>query len=282
METILITNNPAIAADAEAAGVSRIMVDLEIHGKKERQASRNTFISQHKKEDINAVRKVITKCQLIVRINPWHGDSLDEIEYAIGNGADIIMLPMIKDLADFYKFINAIRGRAEPLPLVETAYSMNNLDEIAGNPAISELYIGLNDLHLELGMSFLFEPLACGILDKMAQSIKAAGKTFGFGGIAAIGSGELPAERILAEHARLGSSRIILSSRFGKDVEIANDDGRVERLQMALGKLNEAYNRLCTRSREQQELDREMTADMINVIADRLKHKIPSPLAGEG
>jgi uncharacterized protein Veg len=228
METILITNNPAIAADAQQAGVTRIMVDLENTGKKERQASRNTFISEHKKEDI-------------------------------------------RSMSDFYGFTHAVAGKAEPLPLIETVYSMKNLEEIAVNPAIRELYIGLNDLHLELGLSFLFEPLASGIVDKMVHSIKAAGKSFGFGGIAAIGSGELPAERILAEHARLGSSRIILSSRFGKDVEITKDEGRVERLHTALGKLNEAYTRLSQRDRQQQELDKEMTADMINVIADRLK-----------
>lgn len=271
METILITNNPAIAADAEEAGVTRIMVDLENHGKKERQASRNTFISQHKKEDISSVRRVLTRCSLIVRINPWHDGSEAEIEYAIENGADIIMLPMIKDMADVHNFIDSVAGRAEPLPLIETIYSMKNIDEIAGNPAIHELYIGLNDLHLELGMSFLFEPLACGILDKMAESINDAGKSFGFGGIAAIGSGELPAERILAEHARLGSNRIILSSRFCKDVDIADATGRAQRLRAAIGKLSEAYERLRQRSNEQQKLDKEMTADMINVIASRLK-----------
>jgi citrate lyase beta subunit len=271
METILITNNPAIAADAQQAGVTRIMVDLENTGKKERQASRNTFISEHKKEDISVVRRVITKCPLIVRVNAWHDGAPEEIEYSIGNGADIIMLPMIRSMSDFYGFTHAVAGKAEPLPLIETVYSMKNLEEIAVNPAIRELYIGLNDLHLELGLSFLFEPLASGIVDKMVHSIKAAGKSFGFGGIAAIGSGELPAERILAEHARLGSSRIILSSRFGKDVEITKDEGRVERLHTALGKLNEAYTRLSQRDRQQQELDKEMTADMINVIADRLK-----------
>jgi|CXWL01.1.fsa_nt_gi citrate lyase beta subunit len=270
METILITNDPNIAKDAQEAGVTRIMVDLESAGKKERQATRNTFISKHQKEDIIVVRRVLSKCPLIVRINPWNSDSKPELEYAIENGADIIMLPMIKSVSDVQDFIVSIAGRAKPLPLIETIYSMEHLREIAENPAISELYIGLNDLHLELGMNFLFEPLALGLLDKMTAVIKDAGKSFGFGGIAAIGSGELPAERILAEHARLGSRRIILSSRFCKDVEITEAVGRVSRLKDALGKLDETYNRLRQRSLEQQQEDAKLTAEMISAIANRL------------
>ena len=270
METILITNDPNIAKDAQEAGVTRIMVDLESAGKKERQATRNTFISKHQKEDIIVVRRVLSKCPLIVRINPWNSDSKPELEYAIENGADIIMLPMIKSVSDVQDFIVSIAGRAKPLPLIETIYSMEHLREIAENPAISELYIGLNDLHLELGMNFLFEPLALGLLDKMTAVIKDAGKSFGFGGIAAIGSGELPAERILAEHARLGSRRIILSSRSCKDVEITEAVGRVSRLKDALGKLDETYNRLRQRSLEQQQEDAKLTAEMISAIANRL------------
>lgn len=270
METILITNAPDIAADAEAAGVPRIMVDLENNGKKERQASRNTFISKHQKEDIAAVRSVLKKCQLIVRINPWYAGSPDEIEHAISSGADIIMLPMITALTDLQNFIKEIAGRAKPLPLIETIYSMKNLKEIVKNPDIAELYIGLNDLHLELGMNFLFEPLAIGILDEMIGDIKAAGKSFGFGGIAAIGSGELPAERILAEHARLGSSRIILSSRFCRDVDITEPSGRTARLKSAVEKLVDTYEGFRQRSPEQQQEDAKITAEMINVIAGRL------------
>jgi len=52
IKTIIITNDPGIAADIVVAGVTRVMVDLETGGKKERQKSRSTFISSHLKEDI--------------------------------------------------------------------------------------------------------------------------------------------------------------------------------------------------------------------------------------
>ncbi len=271
MDTILITNDPEIARDAQEAGVSRIMVDLEANGKIERQASRNTFISKHRKEDIAPVRRVLDKCPLIVRINPWHSGSEAEIEYAIANGADVIMLPLIQDMKEVYSFITCIDGRARPLPLIETIYSMEHLHQIANLPEIAALYIGLNDLHLELKMNFLFEPLSLGMLDKMADTINKTGKPFGFGGIATMGSGELPAERVLAEHARLGSSRIILSSSFCKEVQITQPEDRVTRLQNALGKLYDAFNKFKERSFGQQQEDARLTNDMINIIANRLK-----------
>jgi hypothetical protein len=271
METILITNDPEIALDAQEAGVSRIMVDLELTGKVERQASRNTFISKHSKEDIALVRRVLDKCPLIVRVNQWNDGSEVEIEHAIAAGADAIMLPMIQDIKHVHAFIGCIAGKAKPIPLIETIYSVEHLQQIATLPEIEFLYIGLNDLHLELKLNFLFEPLASGILDEMAGIIRAAGKEFGFGGIAAMGSGELPAERILAEHARLGSSCIILSSRFCRDVAITEAEGRIERLQNALGKLQDAYNKFRERNIEQQQEDSVLTTEMINIIANRLK-----------
>lgn len=267
MKTILITNDVGIATDAQQAGVTRIMVDLESIGKKERQASRNTFISKHQKEDIATIRNVLKTSQLIVRINPWYFESASEIEYAIAHGADIIMLPMIKNIVDIQEFVECIAGRAVPLPLIETVYSMENISQIAENSAIQELYIGLNDLHLELGLAYLFEPIALGLIDKMASVIKAAGKPFGFGGIAAIGSGELPAEQVLAEHARLGSDCVILSSRFCSDVNINEPLGRIERLKTAVGKINETYNSLLLRSVEQQQADARLTTEKIISIA---------------
>ena len=37
---------------------------------------------------------------------------------------------------------------------------------------------------------------------------------FGFGGIARIGEGDLPSDKILGEHVRLGSTSVILSRTF--------------------------------------------------------------------
>ena len=48
----------------------------------------------------------------------------------------------------------------------------------------------------------------------LAKKFKQADIPFGFGGIASIGKGMLPAEKIIREHYRLGSTRVILSRSF--------------------------------------------------------------------
>ena len=48
----------------------------------------------------------------------------------------------------------------------------------------------------------------------MCLKFKLKGVPYGFGGIAAIGTGTLPAETVLKEHYRLGSSSVILSRSF--------------------------------------------------------------------
>ena len=276
LKTIIITNDPSIATDAEAAGVSRIMVDLEIMGKKERQASRNTFITTHSKEDIGPVRTALKTAELIVRINPWYEGSPAEIEDAITRGADRIMLPMIENVDDFRAFSDAVSDRVCILPLVENAYSMEHLEDILKNPHVDEVYFGLNDLHLSLGHTFLFEPLALGMIDAMAEAAKTRGIPFGFGGMAMIGSGELPAEMILGEHVRLGSSCVILSSRFCQDIEIAKPEGRKTRLMDALQKISMCYDTLLARSPEAAQKNHQQVVEKIHTITSRLRDKLHS------
>ncbi|MGA9468568.1 MAG: hypothetical protein WBV10_13125, partial [Exiguobacterium marinum] len=76
------------------------------------------------------------------------------------------------------------------------------------------IHIGLNDLHLSYNQSFLFEPLTNGLVETIITQIRAVGIPYGFGGIARIGEGRVPAEKIIAEHKRLGSSLVILSRSF--------------------------------------------------------------------
>ena len=60
----------------------------------------------------------------------------------------------------------------------------------------------------------MFQLLENGILDSVANNINQKKIKFGFGGIARIGHGVLPAEQILTEHSRLHSSSVILSRTF--------------------------------------------------------------------
>lgn len=150
----------------------------------------------------------------MVRVNPLHEDSEKEIEAVIEGGADLIMLPMFHCAKEAEEFVDIIRQRAKVMLLVETKEAYESIEQIVKVPGIDEIHIGLNDLHLSYDMTFMFEPLANGMIDKICGVIKDAGIPYGFGGVAKLGEGLLPAERVLGEHYRLGSSMVILSRAF--------------------------------------------------------------------
>lgn len=214
---MMITNDPKEAKIAETCGVSIIFVDLEINGKQERQGHRNTFISTHKMSDISRIKRSLTKAELLVRLNPLHDGSKEEIEQAIINGADILMLPMFRTALEVSVFSEYIGGRVKFIPLIETKDATLNIKDIVKVKGITELFIGLNDLHMEYGYDFMFELVSEGIIDEIVKPIKKANLSFGFGGVACVGEGAIPAEYVLSEHLRLGSNSVILSRDFRKN-----------------------------------------------------------------
>ena len=56
IDLLQITNDPALARRCDALPGMRLFVDLEVNGKAERQAGRNTFISTHRMEDIGRIK----------------------------------------------------------------------------------------------------------------------------------------------------------------------------------------------------------------------------------
>lgn len=220
LKLMYITNNTDVAKVAEAAGVDRIFVDLEYIGKSLRQGGMDTVQNRHTIDDIASIRKVLEKSELLVRVNPIHNatneymSSEDEISLSIEAGADIVMLPYFKTVSEVNRFIDAVNGKANTMLLFETAESIENIDEILAIHGIDEVYIGLNDLSLSYGNKFMFELLANGTVERIAKKFVELDYTFGFGGIAALSKGLLPAEYIIREHYRLGSSSVILSRSF--------------------------------------------------------------------
>ena len=214
MRLLYITKDPAVGRVAENAGVDWIFVDMEYRGKSDRQANRDTVISAHTLEDVLAMRQAITHSQLMVRINPWGEWSRQEVEDVVQAGADIIMLPFFTTATEVSAFIREVAGRAKTCLLLETMDAITVLDQILAVPGIDFVHIGLNDLHIERRTTFMFEFLADGGVDAIAVKLRAAGLMFGFGGMARIGGLVPPAERILAEHFRMGSTGVILSRSF--------------------------------------------------------------------
>ncbi|MBO4461519.1 MAG: aldolase, partial [Lachnospiraceae bacterium] len=76
---------------------------------------------------------------------------------------------------------------------------------------------------------FMFELLANGTVEKICKEISEAGIPYGFGGIARLGYGDVPAELVISEHYRLGSTRAILSRAFC-DTSKVPDIEEIERI----------------------------------------------------
>lgn len=221
LKLMYITNNENVAKIAEDSGVDWVFIDLEINGKEERQGHLDTVISRHNIADVKRIAGVLSKSKLLVRVNPIHEGSEREIDRVIADGADIVMLPFFRVREEVEAFVDQVGGRAQTCLLLETPQAVDNIDAILDVKGIDYVHIGLNDLHLGYGMKFMFELLADGTVEKLCNIFKARAITYGFGGIAQLGQGALPAEHIIAEHYRLGSSMAILSRSFcnAKDAE---------------------------------------------------------------
>jgi len=222
-----ITNRPEIAHIAQTAGVDRIWIDLEYMGKEQRQAGLNSVKSNHTMEDIARIKPLTISSELMVRVNPLHKGSKKEIDSVIELGAEIVMLPMFKTKKDVEYFIEYVAGRSKVLLLLETAEASLNIENYIDLAGIDEIHIGLNDLHLAYKKKFMFELLIDGTVERLCKIMKEHNIRFGFGGIARIGFGILPAELILTEHYSLGSQMAILSRGFC-DANIIKDPNDVK------------------------------------------------------
>ena len=212
LHTMLITADPGLGGIGVRAGVDQLFVDLESMGKAARQGHLDTWKSPHGPQDISALRQALPEAPILVRLNPLYEGSQAEVEDALARGADALMLPMFHDAAPVLRFAEMVAGRADVVPLAETRGAVETVAEWL--PAVDRLHIGLNDLALDCGMRFLFQPLAEGMLEAPAETIRAAGVPFGIGGVARLGGGAVPAQVVLGELARLRADWVILSRAF--------------------------------------------------------------------
>lgn len=225
-----ITNQPKIARIAENAGVDRIFVDMEYIGKSERQGGMDTVQLHHTTQDVFNIKGAVESAEVLVRVNPIHDanelyeSSEEEINAVVKSGADVLMLPYFKTVQEVERFAKIVAGRTKTMLLIETPEAVASIDEILQVPGIDEVHIGLNDLSLGYGKKFMFELLTDGTVERLCLKFKQKGISYGFGGIAALGKGMLPAEHIIKEHYRLGSSCVILSRSFCNTSQIQNMD----------------------------------------------------------
>lgn len=266
-----ITNDEKVALIAEKYGVDRIWIDLEVIGKEKRQKNMNTVKSHHDINDISKIKSVLTKSDLMVRINPWNKNSIFEIDSVINAGADIIMLPYWKTKKEVLEFLGTVNKRCKTSLLLETKEAVNCIDEVLEMGSFDEIHIGLNDLHLSYNLNFMFELLTNGVVEELCNKFKNKGIPYGFGGIAKLGYGDLSAEYIIEEHYRLGSTRAILSRSFC-NVDQIKDIKQVEKIFCEeMKKLREYEKTVSNYSDEEFLENKKRVIDLVDSIVKRKK-----------
>ncbi len=264
-----ITNSIEVAKIAEKSGVDWIFIDLEINGKEERQGHLDTVISRHSIDDVKKIKSVLNTSELLVRVNPIFEGSKVEIDRVIEDGADIVMLPFFKTKEEVETFVKYVNKRAEVLLLLETPDATEVIDDILAVDGIDYIHIGLNDLHLGYSMKFMFELLADGTVEKLCNKVRNKGIPYGFGGIAQLGQGMLPAEHVIAEHYRLGSSMAILSRSFCNINKIDSIDEAKEVFDRGVTEIRVYEEQLKEKEKNFFEENRLVTKDKIIGIRDR-------------
>lgn len=266
LKLMYITNKENIAKIAEDSGVDWIFIDLEINGKDERQGHLDTVISRYHIEDVKKIKKVLTKAELLVRVNPIYDGSKDEINRVISDGANIVMLPFFKTKKEVEAFIGYVNSRAKTCLLCETPEAVENIDEILTLKGINSIHIGLNDLHLGYYMKFMFELLADGTVEMLCNKFKEKGIPYGFGGIARLGQGMLPAEYVIAEHYRLGSSMAILSRSFCNVDEVDDIEEIKHTFRNGLREIREFERNVRYKPSEYFDINRKTISDLVEKI----------------
>lgn len=268
MKWMMITGDPHIASYAEKSGVHSIFVDLETLGKEARQGHVNTHKAHHTFSDVSAVREALTTAELLVRLNPLHDGTIDEVQRAIDSGAERLMLPMFSTVDEVTWFRKIVPESIPVTFLAETPAALARIEAWASKlNAHDEVHFGLNDLSLAMGLAFTFEPLAGGLLDSAARRLCEARIPFGVGGVARSGVGVLPAERVLGEHVRLGSTRAILSRAFQGSAASLEDLKSTIDLKQELDKLTLALDEWRISTADSLESNRAMVADSAFKIA---------------
>lgn len=267
-----ITNNPDVALIAEKYGVDRVWVDLETIGKKERQGGINSVISNHTIEDVSKIAKVLSTSELLVRVNPWHEGSVTEIERVIADGADIIMLPMWKSVDEVKNFLDTVNHRTKTTLLLETKEAEDCLDDVLRLGGMDEIHIGLNDLHLSYGLTFMFQLLTNGTVERICKKLKKWGGPYGFGGIACLGEGVLPADRVIMEHYRLGSTRAILSRSFCNQ-ELITEIPEVEKIFRQNMSALRAYEKSVLEKAEEYSSNQRVVAQCVEKIVAAMRRE---------
>jgi hypothetical protein len=229
-ELFLFSTDPYTVSRHAEAGVDGFIVDWERLGKETRQAGADTEINTGTPADLRRVRAA-TKARVVCRVNqhgPW---TAAEVEDAVANGADEILVPMVRSPDEVSDVIALAAGRCGVGILVETVDAVRCAKELARLP-ISRVYVGLNDLSIERGSRSIFEALADGLVDGIRPLFPVP---FGLAGLTLPESGRpIPCRLLIGEMARLSCDFSFLRRSWRRDTAGREPAAAVARIRSAI------------------------------------------------
>jgi hypothetical protein len=211
-ELLLFADSAPVAA--AATDLDGLVVDWESRGKAQRQAGYDTQVNHHTLAHLRQVRAA-TSLPVTCRINSHGPHTLEEVEAALGEGANEILLPMVRQVDEVERTLQAVRGRAPLAILIETTDAVQRRAELGALP-LSRIYVGLNDLAIDRGARNIFTAVVDGTVEDIRGHIRVP---FGFGGLTLPHLGHpVPCHLLIAEMARLRCSFSFLRRSFLRDV----------------------------------------------------------------
>ena len=115
-----------------------------------------------------------------------------------------------------------------------------------------------------MGLDFLFELMVHGQVEFLANKFKEYNIPFGVGGVAKMSEGELKGEIIIKEHARIGSSAVILSRSFKSNVDLKDVKYEVEKLKLV-------FSSAMTSSKEKLNDNKILLDNNVRKIVEKIK-----------
>jgi hypothetical protein len=191
----LFVNNVTEALCAEHAGFSGVVVDWEIPDETGRQV--NLEIHHSNLDLVLGEVSAAINCPVMCRVNKYSDKTAAEVARALSQGANNILLPMVRKFEHGLDFKNIISGKAKWGLMIETPEAL----EIAQQLAELEpdfVYVGLFDLMYTREREHLFEPLINGEVTALRRQFHHV--QFGVAGLTVIDRGEpIPSLELLKE-----------------------------------------------------------------------------------
>jgi 2-keto-3-deoxy-L-rhamnonate aldolase RhmA len=255
--TWLFTTDATLAVEARQAGVDAIVVDWEWREKRMRQAGASTEINRDTPADLERMGS-IGGIRVVCRLNAMGAWTPREIETAITAGATDLLLPMVCDAEEVYRYRELVSGRVRAGILVETVEACSAVEAIVeARPDM--VYVGLNDLAISRGDASIFEAVADGTVERLCACFGAV--PHGFGGLTVLDGGSpIPCRDLLAEMARTRCAFSFLRRSFKRDIP-----GRDMKKELA--RLREEWGRLGRRSPDEVDEDQQRLVQRIRAAA---------------